>query len=74
VSLTLSSREPALLHDALTVTASPLTYACTSDWRAAVRHAIEPLLGADKSVSAMVIDGEPYIESRTPESRTPWDF
>ena len=73
MSLTLSSRELALLHDALTVTASPLAYACTSDWRAAVRHAIEPLIGADKSVSAMMIDGEPLVESPADDAAA-WNF
>ena len=73
MSLTLSSRELALLHDALTVTASPLAYACTSDWRAAVRHAIEPLIGADKSVSAMMIDGEPLVESPAHDTAA-WTF
>jgi DNA-binding CsgD family transcriptional regulator len=72
MSLTLSSRELALLHDALTVTASPLAYACTSDWRAAVRHAIEPIIGADKSVSAMMLDGEPYVESPAHDAAA-WD-
>jgi DNA-binding CsgD family transcriptional regulator len=48
MSLTLSSRELALLGHALAVTAAPLAYARMSDWRAAMRHAIEPLLGADE--------------------------
>jgi len=63
MSLTLSSRELALLGNALTVTSAPLAYARTSDWRAAVRHAIEPLLGADKSVSGLALAGEPFLES-----------
>ena len=72
MSLTLSSRELALLNHALSVTASPLAYARSSDWRAAVRLAVEPLLGADKSVSAMMIDGEPYVESPADDAAA-WD-
>ena len=63
MSLTLSSRELSLLGNALTVTAAPLAYTRTSDWRTAVRHAVEPLLGADKSVSGLEIGGEPFFES-----------
>jgi len=51
--LTLSSHEMALLGNALTITAAPLAYARTRDWGTAVRHAIEPLLGAAKSMSAL---------------------
>ena len=63
MSLTLSSRELSLMGNALAVTAAPLAYTRTSDWRTAVRHAIEPLLGADKSVSGLGIGSEPFLES-----------
>ena len=63
MSLTLSSRELALLGNALTITSAPLAYERTSEWLAAVRQAIEPLLGADRSASGLGIDGEPFIEA-----------
>ena len=72
VSLTLSSHEQALLGNALAVTAAPLAYATTREWRAAVRCAIEPLLGADKSMTTLALAGEPYVESPA-EDAPAWD-
>lgn len=73
MSLTLSSHEMALLGNALAITAAPLAYARTSDWRAAVRHAIEPLIGAAKSVTMIPLAGEPMVES-PPDDVAPWRF
>ena len=63
MSLALSSRELASLANALALTAAPLAFTRSSDWRRAVRHAIEPLLGADKSVSGLGIGSELFLES-----------
>lgn len=56
MSLTLSSGELALLGDALTVIAAPLAYGSGDEWRAAVRRAIRPLLGADAPPAADPLD------------------
>lgn len=69
MSLTLSSRELSLLANALTITAAPLAFTRTRDWRAAVRGALEPLLGADKSVSGLGIGSELFLESPADDSR-----
>jgi DNA-binding CsgD family transcriptional regulator len=69
MSLTLSSRELSLLANALAITAAPLAFTRTSDWRRAVRHAIEPLLGADKSVSGLGIGSELFLESPDDDAR-----
>lgn len=70
MSLTLSSREMALLGNALTITAAPLVYPRTSDWGTAVRHAIEPLLGAAKSMSVLPL-GDGAFESPADDVE-PW--
>lgn len=56
MSLSLSSRELALLGDALTVISAPLAYGNSDEWRAAVRRAIRPLLGADASPAVDPLD------------------
>jgi DNA-binding CsgD family transcriptional regulator len=63
MSLTLSSHEIALLGNALAITAAPLAYARTREWCAAVRLAIEPLIGAAKSASGMPFADDPFMES-----------
>jgi DNA-binding CsgD family transcriptional regulator len=61
MSLTLSSRECALLGEALAVVSSPLDYVTTAEWHAAVRHAIEPLLGTGGRASSYSLDDEPAV-------------
>lgn len=73
MSLTLSSHEQALLGNALAVAAAPLAYATTGEWRAAVRHAIEPLLDADRSVTVLAVAGEPLVEAPA-DDMPAWDF
>ena len=70
---TLSQRELALLGHALAAAASPLAHPSTIAWRAAVRHAVEPLLGADRSVTVLAVAGEPLVEAPA-EDMPAWDF
>lgn len=57
-ALSLTTRELALLESALTTLQSPLDYSTVSEWRAACRHQIGVLLGADKSTSLLPMPGE----------------
>jgi DNA-binding CsgD family transcriptional regulator len=62
VSLTLSSNDLVRVETALTTLLSPLRYERLDQWRSAVRAAIEPLVGADKSTSVLHMEGEPLIQ------------
>lgn len=62
MSLTLSSTDVVRLESALTTLLSPLRYEQLDQWRSAIRAAIEPLVGADKSTSVLHMEGEPLIQ------------
>lgn len=62
MGLVLSSADLARLEQAISTLASPFDYEGVGGWRAASRHAIAALVGADKSGSLHPFDGEPPIQ------------
>lgn len=60
--LTLSDSEIADLETILTTLASPLSFPSITEWRTASRQQVERLLGSDRSISALPLDGEPLLE------------
>jgi DNA-binding CsgD family transcriptional regulator/PAS domain-containing protein len=65
MSLTLSDTDQARLTTVFTAAASPLSYPSVDAWRRTVREHLVTLLGADRSVSWLHIDGEPPLEAPT---------
>lgn len=62
MSLHLSTADLAHLEAATRILLAPLAYGCVSAWRAASRHEIQRLLGADSSGSLLPLEGEPLAE------------
>jgi DNA-binding CsgD family transcriptional regulator len=70
MALTLSTADLAQLSTALQTLTSPLAYDRLGDWRAAIRCAIEPLLGVQLSGTVLSLPGEPLAEG-TPGAIAP---
>jgi DNA-binding CsgD family transcriptional regulator len=64
VSLTLSSGDVTQLEAGIATAIAPLVHDRISEWRGSVRRALEPMLGAHKSIFVLSADHEPpfYFE------------
>ena len=64
MSLTLSSGDVTQLEAGIATAIAPLVHDRISEWRGSVRRALEPMLGAHKSIFVLSADHEPpfYFE------------
>jgi DNA-binding CsgD family transcriptional regulator len=62
MSLSLSSDEVTRLEAAIATALAPMAYDRVGEWRASLRRALEPLLGAHKSIFVLSADNEPTFE------------
>jgi DNA-binding CsgD family transcriptional regulator len=62
MSLTLNSEDVTRLEAAIATALAPLVHDQIGDWRGSVRHALEPLLGAHKSIFVLSAEHEPPFD------------